>query len=137
MNAKVTSVFLYVGDIQRSRDFYNEVVGASVVQELVEYEGGPTAMVVLRLGDFTLMLHPQDAHDEEFRDQRVGLGIHLQMRVPDVDAFYQHCIEQGALLALSGEPVDQAWGWREFALRDPDGYVWSIYQDKSDGQWTS
>ena len=136
MNAKVTSVFLYVGDIQRSRDFYNEVVGASVVQELVEYEGGPIAMVVLRLGDFTLMLHPQDAHDEEFRDQRVGLGIHLQLRVPDVDAFYQHCIEQGALLALSGEPVDQAWGWREFALRDPDGYVWSIYQDKSGGQWT-
>ena len=35
-----------------------------------------------------------------------------------------------------GEPVDQAWGWREFALKDPNGYVWSIYQDKSGGQWT-
>lgn len=137
MNGRVTSVFLYVNDIVRSRDFYNEVVGASVLQELAEYEGGPIALVVLRVHDFTIMLHPQDAHDEEFRDQRVGLGIHLQLRVEDVDGFYQHCIEQGAMLSLSGEPVDQAWGWREFALRDPDGYVWSIYQDLTNGQWTS
>jgi uncharacterized glyoxalase superfamily protein PhnB len=41
------------------------------------------------------------------------------------------------MLSLSGEPVDQSWGWREFALRDADGYVWSIYQDKSDGHWTA
>ena len=54
----------------------------------------------------------------------------------DVDAFHQHCLEEGAMLAVSGEPVDQAWGWREFALKDPDGYVWSVYQDKSAGQWT-
>lgn len=137
MNARVTSVFLYVNDIVRSRDFYNEVVGASVLQELAEHEGGPIALVVLRLRDFTIMLHPQDAHDEEFRDQRVGLGIHLQLRVDDVDGFYHHCIEQGAMLSLSGEPVDQAWGWREFALRDPDGYVWSVYQDLTNGEWTS
>ena len=38
---------------------------------------------------------------------------------------------------FSGEPVDQNWGWREFALKDPDGYVWSIYQDQTGGQWTS
>ncbi|QDV37060.1 VOC family protein [Tautonia plasticadhaerens] len=137
MNAKVTSVFLYVSDIVRSRDFYHEVVGAGVVQELAEYEGGPIALVVLRFGSFTIMLHPQDAHDEEFRDQRLGLGIHLQIQVEDVDRFYQHCIEQGAIIGVSGEPVDQSWGWREFALRDPDGYVWSVYQDKSDGHWTS
>ncbi|MEW4567098.1 VOC family protein [Tautonia sp. JC769] len=137
MTARVTSVFLYVNDMIRSRDFYHEVVGATVVQELAEYDGGPIALVVLRLHDFTIMLHPQDAHDQEFRDQRVGLGIHLQLRVDQVDAFYQHCIEQGAMLSLSGEPVDQAWGWREFALRDPDGYVWSIYQDQSGGQWTT
>jgi uncharacterized glyoxalase superfamily protein PhnB len=41
------------------------------------------------------------------------------------------------MLAVSGEPVDQPWNWREFALKDPDGYVWSIYQDKSGGQWTA
>ena len=82
------------------------------------------------------MLHPQDEHAEEFADTRVGVGIHLQLRVDDVDAFYHHCLEEGAMLSVSGEPTDQSWGWREFALKDPDGYVWSIYQDNSGGRWT-
>jgi TRAP-type C4-dicarboxylate transport system substrate-binding protein len=45
--------------------------------------------------------------------------------------------DQKAIMSVSGEPLDQPWGWREFALKDPDGYVWSIYQDKSGGQWLS
>lgn len=135
MAAQVTSAFLYVADVLRSLDFYNEVVGAEVAQVHAEHEGGPITLAILRLGTFALMLHPQDTNEEEFRDQRVGLGMHLQLRVDDVDAFYQHCLDEGAILSVSGEPVDQEWGWREFALKDPDGYVWSIYQDKSGGRW--
>ncbi len=133
---RVTSVFLYVSDLVRSLDFYSEVVGAQVAQVHTEQEGGPVTLAILRLGDFSLMLHPQEENQDEFANQRVGLGIHLQIQVPDIDAFYQHCLDQGALLSVSGEPVDQEWGWREFALRDPDGYVWSVYQDKSGGRWT-
>ncbi|CAN5872065.1 N/A [soil metagenome] len=137
MNARVTSVFLYVNDVVKSMDFYKEVVGAEVVQVHSEGEGGPISLVILRIGDFTLMLHPQDPQLEEYRDHRLGIGMHLQLNVEDVDAFYQHCLDEGAMLSLSGEPVDQSWGWREFALKDPDGFVWSIYQDKSGGQWTA
>ena len=136
MAATVTSVFLYVKDVRRSLEFYNEVVGAEVVQVHAEHEGAPLSLAILRLDDFTLMIHPQEAHAEEFADTRLGVGIHLQIQVDDVDAFYQHCMDEGAILSLSGEPTDQPWGWREFALRDPDGFVWSIYQDKSGGQWT-
>lgn len=137
MVSRVTSVFLYVDNIEKSIDFYNEVVGAEIRQVHTEHEGGPIGLALLRVGDFTLMLHPQGPHVEDFKDQRLGLGIHLQIRVDDVDAFYAHCLEQGAILSVSGEPTDQTWGWREFALKDPDGYVWSIYQDNSGGQWTS
>lgn len=135
MIAQVTSVFLYVDDVHESMEFYNEVVGAEITQIHAEEEGGPITLALLRIGNFTLMLHPQD-NPEEFAGQRPGIGIHLQLRVDDIDAFYQHCIDQGAFLSVSGEPVDQEWGWREFALKDPDGYVWSIYQDKTQGQWT-
>lgn len=135
MTAQVTSAFLYVGDIVKSIEFYNEVVGADVSQVHAEEEGGPISLAILRLGGFSLMLHPQEGHEEEFKDRRVGVGLHLQLRVEDVDAFYGHCIDEGAYLSVSGEPTDQSWGWREFALKDPDGYVWSIYQDNSDGKW--
>lgn len=136
MAAQISSVFLYVNDVVRSLEFYNEIVGAQVIQIYNESEGGPISLAILRVGNFSLLLHPQEPHADEFQGQRVGLGIHLQLRVDDVDAFYQHCLDEGAILAVSGEPVDQAWGWREFALKDPDGFVWSVYQDKSGGQWT-
>jgi uncharacterized glyoxalase superfamily protein PhnB len=136
MAARVTSAFLYVKDVRKSLEFYNEVVGADVVQVHAEHEGAPYSLAILRIGAFTIMLHPQEPHAEEFTDTRVGVGIHLQLQVDNVDAFYEHCEDQGAIVNLSSVPTDQAWGWREFALRDPDGYVWSIYEDKSGGQWT-
>ncbi len=136
MTAEVTSVFLYVSDVPRSVDFYHEVVGAEIRQLHAEFDGGPLTLAILRLGEFTLMIHPLGPHEEDFQGQRMGLGIHLQLRVDDIDAFYQHCLESGAILSVSGDPTDQEWGWREFALRDPDGFVWSIYQDKSGGRWT-
>jgi uncharacterized glyoxalase superfamily protein PhnB len=136
MAARVTSVFLYVRDVLKSLEFYHEVVGAEVAQINAEREGGPISLAILRIADFSLMLHPQEAHADEFANAKVGVGIHLQLRVDDVDAFYHRCIDEGALLSVSDEPADQSWGWREFALKDPDGYIWSIYQDKSGGQWT-
>ncbi|WP_435007074.1 VOC family protein [Tundrisphaera lichenicola] len=136
MSAQVTSVFLYVDDMQKSIEFYNEIMGAEIAQLHAEEEGGPLTLAILRIGGFSMMLHPQDEHSEEFASNKAGLGIHIQIRVDDVDAFYSHCLDEGAMLSVSGEPVDQAWGWREFALKDPNGYVWSIYQDNSGGQWT-
>ena len=38
MTARVTSVFLYVKDVRRSLDFYNEVVGAEIVQVHAEHD---------------------------------------------------------------------------------------------------
>ena len=136
MAAQVTSVFMYVNDVVKSLEFYSEVVGATVAQVHAEQEGGAISLAILRIGDFTIMLHPQDPHATEFTNTRVGVGIHLQLRVDDIDAFYQHCLDEGAMLSVSGEPTDQSWGWREFALKDPDGFIWSIYQDKSGGRWT-
>jgi len=136
MPANVTSAFLYVNDVVKSLEFYNEIVGAEVAQVHSEFAGGPITLAILKLGDFSLMLHPMAEHENEFAGHRLGMGIHLQLRVDDINLFYQHCLEEGAILSVSGEPVDQSWGWREFALKDPDGYVWSIYQDMSGGKWS-
>lgn len=136
MAGKVTSALLFVEDIARSIEFYNEIVGAEIVEIHAEHEGGPITLALLRIEDFTIMLQPQEPVAAEFENNRVGLGIHLQLRVENVDAFHEHCINEGEIMKVSGEPVDQAWGWREFALRDPDGYIWSIYEDRSGGKWT-
>lgn len=136
MNAQISSVFLYVDDVMKSLEFYNEVLGAEVRQCLAEAEGAPPTLAILQLGDFTLMLHSRDDEPGGAGDKPVGIGIHLQMQVPDIDAFHAHCIDQGAMLSLSGDPVDQDWGWKELALRDPDGYIWSVYEDTTGGAWS-
>src|SRR5262245_64673188 len=106
MAVKVTSGCLYVKDVRRSLEFYNEVVGAEVLQLHAEHENAPYSLAILRLGDFTLMIHPQEPHSEEFVDARLGVGMHLQIQVDDVDEFYQHCLDEGAILSVSGEPAE-------------------------------
>src|SRR5262249_12754864 len=99
MAGRVTRVSLYVMHGRRSMEFYNEVVGAEIREVHAEHEGEPYSLAILLIGPFTLMLHPQEPHAEEFTDTRVGVGIHLQIQVPDVDQFYQHCLDEGALLS--------------------------------------
>lgn len=136
MRGVVRSAFLYVNDVRRSVEFYQDVFQASL-RRIVRDELAPDGaeLALLDIGDFVLMLHPQSPHADEFDNARVGLGIHLQMRVDDIRAFHDHCVERGAMLALSGDPVEQDWGWTELAVRDPDGYLWTVYQDETDGFW--
>ncbi len=47
MAARVTSVFLYVKDVRRSLEFYNEVVGAEIVQVHAEAENAPYSLAIV------------------------------------------------------------------------------------------
>ena len=62
MAGQGTSVFMYVEDVLKSLEFYNEVVGAEVAQIHAEEENAPISLAILRIGDFSLMLHPREAH---------------------------------------------------------------------------
>lgn len=133
---RVTSVFLYVRSIDKSVEFYREALGATLWQKHASEEGGPATLAIVRLGDFSLMLHIADENDVDLNDARPGVGIHLQLRVPNVDAAYARACNAGYYSKVSDGPIDQEWGWREFAVKDPDGYIWSVYQDNSGGAWT-
>ena len=62
MIAQVTSVFLYVDNVEKSLEFYNEIVGAEIAQIHAETAPAPISLAILRIGTFTLMLHPQAPH---------------------------------------------------------------------------
>lgn len=48
----------------------------------------------------------------------------FQVRVEDVDAAYQHAIDEGASPAWP--PVDMFWGDRYGWIRDPFGHIWAL-----------
>lgn len=135
IKARVTSAFLYVKSVEKSIEFYSEAMGAVVSQKHADEQGGPLTLAILRMGDFSLMLHIADEEDPDIKENRVGVGIHLQMRVSNADVAYDKACDAGYHARVSDGPVDQEWGWREFAIKDPDGYIWSIYEDKTNGAW--
>jgi len=110
---------LFVCDVDRSRDFYVEVLGFQMLRAEHGYIAlgrpggahlGLNAMAALPDG------HPLRAKDGE----RVGLGVELVIMVEDVEAAYRLVDESGRVTpsALQRQP----WGLVDFRLQDPDGY---------------
>jgi uncharacterized glyoxalase superfamily protein PhnB len=136
VKARVTSAFLYVKSVEKSIEFYSEALGAVLSQKHADDPKGPLTLAIVRMGDFSLMLHVVDETDADLKDNRWGVGLHLQMRVSSADVAYDKACDAGYHARVSDGPIDQEWGWREFAIKDPDGYIWSVYEDKSNGAWS-
>jgi lactoylglutathione lyase len=115
---------LIVADIQRSVEFYREVLGASVLRE-----GEPT---FLRLGNIWLTINggggPTDDKPEVIasppHDQNV-LSVFLNLRVTDIARYYDLWSSRGAKFIT--EPKVHATELRCY-LRDPDGYLIEVGQ---------
>ena len=58
--------------------------------------------------------------DNEIADK----GCWMSIWVDDVDAIYEHCLEQG--LDVTWPPTNHPWHVREMHLRHPDGHVFRI-----------
>lgn len=114
MTASLSHLFVLVGDLQRSRRFYTDVVGLDVLFEEDGY---------LRLGGgdgFHIGMEQAGV------DQHVGgTGIEIAIRVDDVDGTYGRMSAAG--VDFDGPPQDQPWGARHAWFTDPDGYRLSIY----------
>jgi catechol 2,3-dioxygenase-like lactoylglutathione lyase family enzyme len=120
------TVQLVVGNVERSRAYYRDVVGATVVGDL-----GRKA-VTLRLGATRLFLVAGSGPTPErpgvtFRPpadiERVSLQ--LTLRVPDCCQAYEVLVARGA--RFLAPPVEYEDEIRAF-FRDPDGHLLEISQ---------
>jgi catechol 2,3-dioxygenase-like lactoylglutathione lyase family enzyme len=111
--ASLSHLFVHVTDLERTRRFYVDDLGLSV---LMREEG------YLRLGGdngFHMGMEERDPSE-------VGsAGVEIVIRVPDVDAAYRSLVDRG--YSFESPPTDMPWGARHAWLRDPDGYRLSIY----------
>lgn len=106
----LSHLFMRVGDLGRSRDFYVDLLGLDVLME-----GGGYLRVGGRDG-FHIGIEQGAAS--------TGSAIEVVVRVDDVDAVAERLRAAGVEV---GEPADQPWGARHAWLRDPDGTPLSIY----------
>lgn len=115
---------LVVGDIERSRTFYRDVLGAEVYREY----GG--ASVVLDFQGSWLLLVTGGEPTEDKPGVKFAppsdpdsVGHAMTMRVPDCQAAYEVLRSRGA--GFLTPPVDRGAEVRCF-FRDPDGHLLEI-----------
>ncbi|WP_280504094.1 VOC family protein [Nocardia farcinica] len=134
MNISIASSFLPHDDAEAALAFYRDALGFELRQD-VGYDG----MRWLTVGppgqpDTSIVLHPPAADpgitDEERRviTEMMAKGTYgsVLLASTDVDAAFEEL--QGKDVEIVQEPIDQPYGVRDFALRDPAGNVIRIQQ---------
>jgi lactoylglutathione lyase len=115
---------LTVGDIQKSLEWYRDVLGFGV-EERWEQDG-KLAGVLVRAGEVQFMLGQDDW--KKGRDRKKGEGFRLYCETKqDVDALARKIKARG--VTLDQEPHDEPWGTRAFSLTDPDGFKMTIARE--------
>jgi catechol 2,3-dioxygenase-like lactoylglutathione lyase family enzyme len=118
---------LFVSDIKRSRDFYQNVLGLEFEHgddNSASFILGPDGLLLLDRGATDDLLSPADVEHNTSR----GASAMVVTSVDDVDALYQELLSKGVEFIRA--PEDRWWGKRCAHFRDPDGHVWEIHTDK-------
>ncbi|GGW19183.1 lyase [Streptomyces capoamus] len=127
MDVKLAQCFLAVDDHDKAIAFYRDVLGLEIRND-VGFEG----MRWVTLGsplqpDVEIVLEPPDASpdasaaDKQALNELLAKGLlrGVIFTTPDCDALYARVRESGA--DVLQEPMDQPYGVRDCAFRDPAG----------------
>jgi catechol 2,3-dioxygenase-like lactoylglutathione lyase family enzyme len=115
---------LVVSDVERSRHWYTDVLGASVYREY-----GGTSCVLELLDNWLLLVTgggpTEDKPETIFAppDDPGRVSTELIFRVPDCRSSYETLKQRGAHFLTP--PVDRGYEIRAF-FRDPDGHLFEI-----------
>jgi lactoylglutathione lyase len=125
----VGAITLFVEDPQRSKAFYEKVFDVPTI-----FEDENSA--VLQFENTIINLLATSAAHELIAPGAVGgrdAGARFQFTiwVEDANAVIAELSNRGVEL-LNG-PLDREWGMRTAAFTDPDGHVWEVAQNLSEG----
>ena len=107
----VWSITLTVSNLERSKKFYEDVLGLNKKYEYSSYVG-------FECGGVEIGLRPK-ASIEIGKDSAT-----IQFLVDDVDKEYRRLIDKG--VEFINEPHDEPWGGRQASFHDPDGNILEI-----------
>jgi uncharacterized glyoxalase superfamily protein PhnB len=108
-------------DARAAIDFFEKAFGFE--QHAVhEGDNGGVAHAELRFGDGFVMLSSTGEGDPLF-DQGAGRTT-VYLVIDDPDSLHARAKEAGADIVM--ELADQDYGSRDFAVRDPEGNIWSF-----------
>ena len=114
-------VILYVHDMDKSKAFYTETLGLTVVEEI----SGPTFVTLRSAGGSFVALQDKAASLFPPGQEEQAGSVELSFEVDDVDGTCKHWQEQG--VEIVSAPLDLPFG-RYFMAKDPEGHYLSAYR---------
>lgn len=122
MEQRISFVTLGVADLDRSKAFYNSVLGWKPFMDA-------NGIVMYRLNGMVLSLFPQHELMDDARVKEGGSGARFTLaqclRSPEeVDAFFARLNEHKATITKMPEKV--FWGGYSGYFADPDGHLWEV-----------
>ena len=125
----INHVILTVTDLERSTQFYHEVLGFDV--QPIPPEHGKLAYFQVGAASIWLIQHDQTPPNDRFSEFRVGLD-HLAFTAPDKDAL--HALAATLIAAgVDTKGVELFHGkWHYVAFRDPDNIQLEYWLDESE-----
>lgn len=112
--AAIDTVFMFVSELARSRDFYATVLGKEPEHSRQEM------LASFDIGGTHRLLHSDANATWLPADAKKGVGMALHLRVDDVDAEWGRLDALG--ITLPEKPTTLHTGIRKLAMKDPDGY---------------
>lgn len=114
-------VILYVRDMEKSKAFYTDLLGMTVVDEV----SGPNFVALRPSGGSLLALQNKATAVFAPKDEEQSGSVELSFEVDDVDGTWQRWKEHG--VELLSEPTELPFG-RYFIAKDPEGHYLSVYR---------
>jgi catechol 2,3-dioxygenase-like lactoylglutathione lyase family enzyme len=118
----ISAITLFVEDLERSKQFYQDVFGLPVTFEddaSAVFSFGNTIINLLKATEARSLIEPAAVAAPD-----AGSRLQLTITVDDVDATCALLAARGVEL-LNG-PMDRPWGVRTASFRDPGGHIWEI-----------
>ena len=118
----VDVITLFVEDLQRTKQFYQDVLGLPLGFEnhnSAVFNFGDTSINMIDIPAARDLIEPGTVAGRE-----AGSRFQFTIHVDDVDAV---CAQLAALgVTLLNGPVNRPWGIRTASFTDPGGHIWEI-----------
>ncbi|MVN91834.1 SMU1112c/YaeR family gloxylase I-like metalloprotein [Mucilaginibacter aquatilis] len=125
---RIHHVAIICSDYERSKQFYVEIMGLTVVQEIYRAERQSYKLDLAVAGQYQIELFSfPDPAARPSRPEAAGLR-HLAFTVEDIEASISHLSRWG--VATEDIRVDEYTGRRFTFFADPDGLPLELYEER-------
>jgi lactoylglutathione lyase len=127
---RILHTMIRVGDLQRSIDFYTQVLGMKLLRKS-DYPGGRFTNVFVGYDDESKSAVLELTHNWDTKSYELGTGYgHVAIEVPDAYRACEEVKSRGGKVAREAGPMKHGTTVIDF-VEDPDGYKIELIQRKN------